>query len=50
MTVKDELRREHYGMSYSMFLKMVCDGCKNPCWLGEEHCDKLTRMKDEYGF
>ncbi len=46
----EEMRRNHYGLSYNSFMKMVCMGCKCPCYLGEEHCDRLDRMKEKYGF
>ena len=50
MSVKDEMRRNHYGLSYHEFMKMVCHNCKCPCYVGEERCDKMTRMRRKYGF
>ena len=49
-SLKEMARREHYGLSYSEFLRGVCKGCKFPCYLGEERCDKLDRMRKKYGF
>lgn len=47
--VARRLRKDHFGLSYSEFLHMVCDGC-NACYLGEEKCERLTRMSREFGF
>lgn len=46
----ERLRKDHFGLSYSEFLQMVCEDCKCKCWLGEEYCEKLTRMSKEFGF
>jgi hypothetical protein len=46
----ERLRKDHFGLNYSEFLQKVCEDCKCKCWLGEEHCEKLTRMSWEYGF
>lgn len=50
MTPREEQRLNHYGLSYNSFMKMVCRGCKCPCYLGEERCDRLDRMRKKYGF
>jgi hypothetical protein len=45
-----KLKKNNFGLSYDQFLHLVCDGCRHPCWLGEEHCEKLERMSEEFGF
>jgi hypothetical protein len=50
MTAQDEMRLNHYGLSYYAFMKMVCKGCKFPCYDGEERCEKMDRMRRKYGF
>jgi len=47
---KEEMKRNHYGLTYGSFMKMVCHGCKCPCYVGEECCEKLVHMKKKYGF
>jgi hypothetical protein len=49
-SLKEMARKEHYGLSYDQFLRGVCNGCKNPCYVGEERCEKLDRKRQEYGF
>jgi len=46
----NKLKKNHFGLSYTTFLNMVCEGCEHPCWVGEEHCEKLDRMSKEFGF
>ena len=43
-------QKNNFGMAYCQFLHLVCDDCKHPCWAGEEHCERLDRMSEEFGF
>lgn len=44
----DYIRRS--GLSYTEFMHLVCDGCKFPCYIGEERCDRLDKMRKKFGF